>query len=292
MVGQRLRERVASRRVIIADGALGTELHKVGLPSGVPPELWNEQRPYAVSAVHRSYVEAGSELLLTNSFGANPVKLERLGLEREAATLSVQAARLCVEAAEGLFVLGSIGPTGRLLKPWGELTECKAVQAFSLQASALAEGGVDGLILETFYSLTELEIALEQVLKETTLPVGCSMSFDARGNTIMGEPVEALLGLAHQVNRERLLFVGANCSVGPEGMDELCRRLCRAAEVPVWVKPNAGTPQLGEQGTAYPTSPKEFSQRALAWVNIGARVVGGCCGTTPAHIRCVAEVLR
>ncbi len=292
MAADRLTDLFTLPTTLVADGALGTELQNRGLPAGAPPELWNEERPAAVLAVHEAYVQCGSDILLTNSFGASPWRLKQLGLASKARRLSMLAAKLCRNAAGELPVLGSIGPTGTLLQPWGEVSPAEAQEAFALQAEALAEGGVDGLLLETFFDLRELEFALAAVLEHSKLPVGCSMSFDSRGNTIMGASVEAFVDMVQSKGADRLLFLGANCSLGPEEMDAVCAKLCRASCKPVWVKPNAGSPNLCGDRTVYPASPAEFGRRARTWAMMGAKAVGGCCGTTPAHIRQIVEVLR
>ncbi|MFO8033855.1 MAG: homocysteine S-methyltransferase family protein [Candidatus Bipolaricaulota bacterium] len=291
MTDNRLEKLLECPGPLIADGALGTELQAKGLPQGTPPELWNEARPDAVIAVHASYIEAGSELLLTNSFGANPVKLERMALREKARDLSIAAARLCRQAAEHRPVLGSMGPMGALLAPLGGLSRQTAHEAFAVQAKALAEGGVDGIVLETFYDLQELELALDAALEHTEVPIGCSMTFDSKGKSIMGNSVEDFVERIRAKASWRVMFVGANCSLGTEEMGHLCSRLCPLADVPVWIKPNAGKPRLTAEGPTYPTGPDEFGRQAQNWVQMGAQVIGGCCGTNPAHIRHAAEAL-
>jgi len=278
--------------VVLGDGALGTALQGLGLPSGVPPEVWNRERPDAVETVHRSYADAGSQVLLTNSFRGNAVALERAGLGSEAPSLSRRAAGICRAVAPGRVVLGSMGPTGTLLAPLGGLSPERARNAFAEQAGALAAGGVDGIVLETFYDLRELELAFAAVLESTDLPVGCCMTFDRRGTTIMGTSVEAFVSALEGKGDRRLAFVGANCSLGPEDMLGVCERLCQAARLPVWIKPNAGRPQVVDGRTEYPTSPEAFAEEARVWVDQGAKVIGGCCGTTPDHVRRLAEVLE
>ncbi len=291
MAADRLRLLLALPRALIADGALGTELQARGLRGGESPEEWNESHPEAVLAVHRGYAEAGSDILLTNSFGANPVRLSRAGLQSKSAALSKRAAELCRCAAEERVVLGSMGPTGALLEPWGNLSAREAQDAFSLQGEALATGGVDGIVLETFFDLRELELAVDAVLESTDLPVGVCMSFHSSGHTIMGASVEAFAGRMRSKASERLLFLGANCSLGPEGMSSVCAALRRATSASVWVKPNAGKPRVMGETTVYPAEPHQFALAARNWVALGAKVVGGCCGTTPSHISRIVEVL-
>lgn len=287
-----LRCLLESPGVRVADGAMGTALQHMGLPAGDPPELWNETRPEAVRSVHRSYAEAGSEILLTNSFGGNRIKLEARGLQGKCASLCRRAAELCRLEAEDRVVLGSIGPTGLLLIPFGELKEEQAITAFAEQARSLAQGGVDGLILETFYDPRELELALRASLEHTDLQVGCCMTFDARGRTVMGTSVAEFVSRVSETGTTRVAFVGANCSLGPEAMEAVCAELHRSAQRPVWIKANAGLPQLIEERTVYPSHPESFAHHAGRWVEAGAKVVGGCCGTTPDHIRKLVEEVR
>ncbi|MGC9530075.1 MAG: homocysteine S-methyltransferase family protein [Candidatus Bipolaricaulaceae bacterium] len=283
---------LALPRAVVADGAMGTALQELGLPPGCPPELWNLRRPAAVAAVHRGYVAAGAELVLTNTFGASRVKLARAGWGHAAPELCRRGAELAREAAgQNAAVLGSLGPTGQLLRPWGQLAREAARAAFAEQARALAEGGVTGLVLETFYALEELTAALEAALDCTTLPLVCSMSFTERGNTIMGTSVEEFVHAVEGLAGGRVVAVGANCSVGPAAMADLVSRLQAATQVAVWAKPNAGQPQLAGERTLYPTGPAEFAAAAHTWLAAGAKVVGGCCGTTYEHIRCLAEVV-
>ncbi len=264
----------------------------MGLPSGEPPELWNEAHPEAVRTVHRGYVEAGSEILLTNSFGGNRIKLGARGLQDKCAFLCRRAAELCRMEASHHAVLGSIGPTGALLAPLGELHEGQVTATFTEQASALAQGGVDALILETFYDLRELELALAAILEHTELQVGCCMTFDARGRTVMGASVPDFVAAMAKQDLDRVAFLGANCSLGPDAMQSVCAELCRCAPIPVWIKPNAGIPQLIEERTVYPSDPETFAQHTRRWVEAGAKVVGGCCGTTPEHIRKLTQEVR
>ncbi len=288
----RLRCLLESPGVRVADGAMGTALQHMGLPAGDPPELWNGTRPRAIRAVHRGYVEAGSEILLTNSFGGNRIKLGSRGLQAKCTLLCRRAAELCRLEAEHRVVLGSIGPTGMLLAPLGELKPEYATAVFAEQATALAQGGVDGLILETFYDLRELELALRASLENTDLEVGCCMTFDARGRTVMGTSVAEFVAAVSGYATERVAFVGANCSLGPETMETVCAELCRSARIPVWIKANAGLPQLIEERTVYLSHPETFARHARRWADAGAKAVGGCCGTTPEHIRKLVEEVK
>ncbi|HAF70798.1 MAG: Homocysteine S-methyltransferase [Acetothermia bacterium 64_32] len=277
---------------ILLDGAMGTRLMELGLPPGMPPELLNEEAPDAVLEVHRSYIAAGSQVILTNSFGANRRKLARLGLGDRAAGLATRAAELA-RGAGGRVVLGSIGPVGELLRPLGKLTLEEAQEAYVEQAVALARGGVDGLLLETFFDLEELKAALRGVVAATGLPVLCSMSFGAKGKTMMGVSVERFVREIEGLGEERVVAVGANCGAGPKEMEAIAEGLCAAAgRLPVLVKPNAGRPELVDGRTVYQTPPGEFARSAGKWLRAGVKLVGGCCGTTAEHIRALAELIE
>lgn len=274
------------------DGAMGTRLMELGFPPEMPPELLNEETPEAVLEVHRSYIAAGSQVILTNSFGANRRKLARLGLGDRAAGLATRAAELA-RGAGGRVVLGSIGPVGELLRPLGKLTLEEAQEAYVEQAVALARGGVDGLLLETFFDLEELKAALRGVVAATGLPVLCSMSFGAKGKTMMGVSVERFVREIEGLGEERVVAVGANCGAGPKEMEVIAESLCAAAgRLPVLVKPNAGRPELVDGRTVYQAPPGEFARSAGKWLQAGVKLVGGCCGTTAEHIRALAELIQ
>ena len=294
MVGNLLLELLKHKRPLLADGAMGTRLLEMGLPSGTPPELWNEQAPDAVLQVHKSYIEAGSDIILTNSFGASRRKLARLGLADKAASLARRAAELAREAAgDRAAVLGSIGPTGELLKPLGKLTLKEARESYAEQAQALAQGGVDALILETFFDLEELKAALVAALQATDLPISCSMTFGAGGKTMMGVSVERFAREIETLGEERIVLLGANCGAGPKEMETIAESLCAAAKrLPVLAKPNAGQPKLVEGRTVYEASLRDFAESARSWIRAGVKVVGGCCGTTAEYIKALAEVVK
>lgn len=277
---------------LVADGAMGTRLLDMGLPAGTPPELWVEERPEIVVQVHKGYLAAGAEIILTNSFGANRYKLGKYGLAQKGPRLAEEAATLARGAGEKAVVLGSIGPTGALLWPLGKLTLAEAREAYTEAAVALARGGVDAIHLETFFSLGELKAALLGVLAATELPISCSMTFEKKGVTIMGDPVEAFAAEIGPLGEGRVVMLGANCGTGPVEAEGLVERLCAATHLPVLVKPNAGQPKLVGNRTVYDVSPEAFAASARRWLGAGAKVVGGCCGTTEAHIRALAEVVR
>jgi 5-methyltetrahydrofolate--homocysteine methyltransferase len=251
-----------------------------------------EEQPEIVLRVHKGYLAAGADIILTNSFGANRYKLGKYGLAQRAAALAEKAAILARGAGEKAVVLGSIGPTGALLRPFGKLTLAEAQEIYAEAAVALARGGVDAIHLETFFFLGELEAALLGVLAATELPISCSMTFEKKGATIMGNPVEAFAVEIEALGEGRVVMLGVNCGTGPVEAEYLVERLCAATQLPVLVKPNAGQPKLVGNRTVYDVSPEAFAASARRWLQAGAKVVGGCCGTTDAHIRALAEVVK
>jgi len=277
--------------VLIADGAMGTMLQQAGLPRRVPPERWNLENPAAVQQVGRNYVEAGAQLILTNTFGGSRIRLNKDQLGDQVGEINRAAARLAREAAGGrALVLGDMGPTGDLLKPVGPLDYADAVDAFAEQAAALAEGGVDALLIETMSDLQEARAAVEGARRATDLPVLVTFSFDTHGRTMMGlKPAQA----AKEIWALGVAAVGANC--GRTLSETLAAIQAMRQAVPgaaLMAKPNAGLPRVeGENETVYDVSPAEMADYALKFAGEGVKIFGGCCGSTPAHIRAVAERL-
>ncbi len=270
---------------VILDGAWGTQLQARGLPVGACPDEWNLSHPADVEAVARAYVEAGSQIILTNTFGANPITLERHGLADKTVAINRAGVEISKRAAAGQsLVFASIGPTGVMLMMGTKKPE-EVRSAFLVQAQTLAEAGADGLVIETMSDL-----ALEAA-KTTGLPVVVCMTFDSgknRDRTMMGTTPEQA---AQQLSAAGADVIGANCGAGPENYVSICQRLKAATDQPVWVKPNAGLPEVVDGRTVYRISPQEFAECALKLVEAGASFIGGCCGTTPDFIRAVRNVL-
>ncbi len=292
-------EALAQRRPLLADGATGTMLQRMGLPVGQPPEQWTLTNPEAVRDLARQYAEAGSDLVYTNTFGANRIRLKRFGLDNHVAELNrlaVQLAREGISQArrpEGAslpFVVASIGPTGELLEPFGDLTVEEAQEAFTEQAASLAEAGVDAFVCETFSDLSEALACLRAVQSVATVPIFVSLSFEENGRTMMGvSPEEA----ANRLLDAGATVVGANCSVGPEVVERVMQAMKAARpDALLLAKPNAGKPQLVEGKVVYPVTPDEMATFALRMKNLGVAVIGGCCGTTPAHVAAMATALK
>jgi len=284
---------LSSGRVLVADGATGTILQSMGLEPGIAPELWNVEMPDAVRACHRAYLEAGAQILLTNTFGGNRLKLERMGgLGDHVAGLNRAAAELArVEMGTQAYIAGDIGPTGDLMAPYGLLGYDEAVSVFAEQAKALTEGGVDLIWVETMSDLNEAAAALEGAAQVTDLPVFCAMSFTRAGRTMMGvSPTQAL---------ERLLpmgaaGIGANCGEGMEpavaALAEMRSALDEISDSSSFLiaKPNAGLPHLEQGETVFDLGPAEMAAYVAQFLELGVQIIGGCCGSTPAHIAAIA----
>jgi 5-methyltetrahydrofolate--homocysteine methyltransferase len=283
-------DKLASGAVLLADGATGTMLQAAGLPTGLPGEAWVLERPEEILALHRAYLAAGSQLILTSTFGGTRPRLQRAGIEARVPEINRRAAELAREAAgDEVYVGGDIGPTGEMMQPLGSLTYDRAVEVFSEQAAALAAGGVDCIYVETMSALDEARAAVSGARQATDLPVFCTFSFDTRGRTNMGvtpaQAAEAMAGLGAAA-------VGANCGHAPEDVLEILPQIRQA--VPglfLIAKPNAGIPRLVKRQVVYDAGPERMAELAREYVALGASVVGACCGSSPQHIAAIGRVL-
>jgi 5-methyltetrahydrofolate--homocysteine methyltransferase len=288
----KLTELLAKKQTLISDGAWGTQLALRGLAAGVAPESWNLEKPDEVGAVAAGYVAAGADIILTNSFGGTRFKLEKSGLAGQLEELNRRAAELSREAAaDAALVLASLGPTGEFMAPLGLITEAEMVQAFAEQARALAHGGADALVIETMTDLGEARAALKGAKAATGLEVVVCMTFEqgpAGYATMMGvKPEQA----AEELTAAGADVVGANCGAGIENMIEIVRLMKPVTSLPIWAKANAGLPELINGQTVFKQSPADFAAAGPQLVSAGASIVGGCCGTTPEHIRALKEAL-
>lgn len=276
---------------VVTDGAWGTELQARGLPPGEIPDAWNLTHPEHVIAVAGAYVEAGSQVILTNTFGANRLRLSGHSLEREVAAINHRGVELSRQAAKGRArVFASIGPTGRLLMD-GCTSAGELEAAYAEQAAALASAKPDALVIETMSDLDEARIALASA-KSTGLPVVVCLVFDSgaeKDRTMMGTTPEQA---AAELRAAGADVVGANCGVGIESYVKTCRRLRAAFGGPIWIKPNAGLPQLVGGRPVYRTTPEQFAALAPALVEAGASFIGGCCGTNPDFIRALVKRVK
>ena len=283
-------DRLLADGPVVADGAWGTQLQAAGLAPGETPDIWNLTRPGAVEAVARAYVDAGSRVILTNTFRANRLALQREGLADRAAAINRAGVEISRRAADGrALVFASLGPSGRMLAA-GDVTESQLADAFTAQAAALAEAGADALLLETMADLEEAAIAIAAA-RRTGLPVAVSLVFDSgrqRDRTMMGATPEIA---AARLTAAGADILGANCGRGIAGYVEICRRMHAATGRPIWIKANAGLPELVDGRTVYTTTADEFASYAPALVQAGAAFLGGCCGTSPAFIRALRRRL-
>jgi homocysteine S-methyltransferase len=285
-----LRDLIADRRVHLFDGAMGTMLYAKGVFINVCYDELNLKAPDLVQEIHQAYVKAGAEILETNTFGANPVKLGHYGLVEETYAINRRAAELA-RAAGGAraLVAGAIGPLGIRLEPFGETSRVEAFELFKTQAQGLLEGGVHGFVLETFSDLDEIHEALRAVRAISDLPVFAQMTIQEDGATAYGHDPESLARALDEYGAD---VIGLNCSVGPQGMLEAIERMARVTSRPLSAQPNAGLPRQVGDRKIYMASPEYTGEYAKRLVEAGARFVGGCCGTTPEHIKTVAAYVQ
>jgi 5-methyltetrahydrofolate--homocysteine methyltransferase len=288
-VGQKFVDRLKTGEILIADGATATNYQQMGMVIGVAPEEWIFDQPEKVLDLHRAFIEAGSDIILTNTFGATSLRLRETRYAGRASDVNHAAVALAREAASrssGVLVAGSMGPTGMLMEPLGELTPTAAADAYAEQAAALSEGGVDLLLLETFFALDEALAAIEGVRRSSALPLVVSFSFDRGTRTMMGlSPARVI----EAIGPLDIAAIGANCGRSLEDMEQVVREFVAVtAGLPLWIKPNAGLPSMVGDIARYDMGPSEMAEFAGRFIEAGAQVVGGCCGTSPEHVRAIA----
>jgi methionine synthase I (cobalamin-dependent) len=279
-----------SERILIYDGSKGFMLQQMGMKGGECPELWNVTHPEKVMEIYRMYKDAGADVIQTNTFQGSRVQLEKYSLGEKTYELNYEGARLArqVMGKDG-FVAGSVGPLGKLFEPSGELTFDDAYEAFALQVKALADGGVDVINLETFTDIAEIRAALIASIETAGLPVICSMAFEQNGRTLMGtDPFNAAVTLKSL----GASMAGTNCSCGPEQQLDILKEMSRVGGIYLSVKPNAGLPEMVDGRTVYRETPERFAEISLEYVKYGAKLIGGCCGTTPEHIKAISAALK
>ena len=279
---------IQSGKILIADGATGSNLQMRGLPDGKSGEAWVLENPQAILTLANDFIAAGAEILLTCTFGASRLHLANMGLDAECEQINLTAAKLARQAAEssGAFVAGSIGPTGQMLDPYGPLAAADAEATFAEQARFLAAGGVDLIVIETQFDLGEAAAAVRGVRSVCDLPLVCSFSYDRGTRTMMGvSPAKA----ARALHESGVDLLGINC--GRSLADNLAalRELQAVTSLPIWFKPNAGLPVTDDLGNVvYQTTPQQMADAVPAWIAAGAQVIGGCCGTSPEHLSAIA----
>ena len=285
------------QKTLVMDGAMGTMLQQYGLKAGECPETFNIANPDAVKKIHTSYLEAGADIILTNTFGANGLKLQKYGLRDQLSEINIKSAELAKAAIKDfqkicpvpLFVAGSIGPTGEILEPYGTVKQEEVLKAYQEQVNALTSTGVDFILLETFYNLDEIKIALKAVKENSNSPVLASMSFDESLRTIYGITPEKAIEVLFQEGTDG---VGANCGSGPDVLYKVVAKMREIADAPLLVKPNAGIPYLENGKEVYPVTPQEMAEYTEKYIQLRINIIGGCCGTTPEHIRAIAKTVK
>lgn len=290
----RLTELLAQKPVLLADGATGTNLFEMGLMSGDPPEMWNLDHPDRIHTLHQSFVDAGADIILTNSFGGNRRRLALHKLDGRVKELNAAAARNARQVADGagrpVVVAGSVGPTGDLFQPLGPLTEDEAVEIFVEQIEGLKEGGADVIWIETMSAAEEMRAAAKAAVK-AGMPYTVTASFDTAGKTMMGIPPSAMPEVAGGVNPNPVA-VGANCGVGASDLLVSVLSMTEAnPDVVVIAKANAGIPQFHGDHIHYSGTPELMANYARLAIDAGARIIGGCCGTSPAHLAAMRQAI-
>jgi 5-methyltetrahydrofolate--homocysteine methyltransferase len=280
---------------VLADGATGTNLFRAGLETGYPPELWNVERPEDITALHTSFIDAGSQLILTNSFGGTAHRLRLHAADDRVGELNLAAAKLARQAADDgrdrygheIVVAGSIGPTGELFEPMGALDHADALAAFTEQAEALAAGGVDLLWIETMSSLEEVKAAIEAA-SAVGLPAASCMTFDTAARSMMGVTPADFASKSIGFGAD---YVGANCGIGPAELLHSVSEIITTASVPVIAKGNCGIPAYLDGAIHYHGTPELMADYACLARDAGVRIIGGCCGTTPDHVAAMRAAL-
>lgn len=292
MTTNRFLERLNSDEILVLDGATGTNLQRRGLPSGMPSDLWVLDNPAAVRQLHADFLAAGSDIILTNTFGSSRLHLGHAGLAGRFEETNRRAVELLREVVQGTPALaaGSLGPLGEMLQPFGTLSEADAERYYAEQAQILSDAGVDLLVIETQFDLTEALAAVRGARSVTDLPLVCSFSYDRGSRTMMGvKPAQMAQALAGS----GVAALGINCGRSLEENLKALRELRQATGLPIWFKPNAGLPRTDEAGALrYDVTPEMMAAQVPLWVEAGARMVGGCCGTSPEHLKAIAQAVK
>lgn len=280
-------------QTIVADGATGTNLQKKGIKPGTPPEELVFDQPDLLLELETAFVDAGADILLTCTFGGTRLRMKESKYVERVPEINARATELARQAASsriGVLVAGSMGPTGLLLKPYGPLTPEEAFTAYQEQARALSAGGVDFLVIETHFAFDEADAAFNAARSVTDLPVVVSFSYDRGLRTMMGvKPAQVI----KRYKDMGAALVGANCGTSLENMEKIAEEYaCAEPGFPLWIKPNAGLPRMEGETTVFDVTPEQMAEFAQKFTVLGARVVGGCCGSTPEHIAALAHAVK
>jgi 5-methyltetrahydrofolate--homocysteine methyltransferase len=280
-------------RGVLLDGGMGTELIKRGFPQGACPESWNKEKPEVVKEIHKSYFDAGSDVVLTNSFGGSRIKLASHGMDERCYDLNLAAATIANEVKpEGKFVAGSMGPTGKFLKPQGEFSEEEFEEAYAEQAKGLSDGKVDFLLIETQYDLKEALCAIKGAEKASDVPIFVTLTFNLtpRGYfTLMGNSVDQCV---EELEGQEVPVIGSNCTLNSAEMVDLIKLFREKTDLPLIAQANAGKPDLSTEGeVTYSQAMEDYVSYIPQMIENGANLVGGCCGTDPDYIKRMAELV-
>jgi 5-methyltetrahydrofolate--homocysteine methyltransferase len=292
MSSNRFLERLLSGEILVLDGATGTNLQRRGLPVGVPSDMWVMDNPAAVTQLHTDFLSAGSDILLTNTFGSSRLHLQHAGLAERFEASNRQAVALLRQVVAGSSTLigGSMGPLGEMLQPYGTLAEEDALKAYAEQARVLSAAGVDLLVIETQFDLNEAKAAIRGAQSATDLPLVCSFSYDRGTRSMMGvKPAQ----MGKDLTEMGVAALGINCGRSLEDNYKALQELRAVTTLPLWFKPNAGLPHNDEAGNlVYDVTPEMMAAQVPQWITAGARLVGGCCGTSPEHLRAIAAAAK
>ncbi len=288
-----LSDLLAGGGTVLADGATGTQMFKLGLGDGAPPETWNDTMPDKVTLVHQQYIDAGAQIILTNTFGGTTFRLKLHNLQDRSAELNEKGAAIAKKAAESasqpVFVAGSIGPTGEIMKPMGNMSFEEAVESFAIQAKGLHDGGADLFWIETMSDLDEVKAAVEGIRQVSDRPICATMTFDTKGRTMMGVTPQ---NAARTMNEWDLFAFGANCGNGIDEIEMVVDLMHK--EVPdarLVAKSNAGMPQWINNELKYDGTPEAMAEYAQRIRTLGASIIGGCCGSAPEHVLAMRKAL-
>jgi 5-methyltetrahydrofolate--homocysteine methyltransferase len=280
------------KNLLVSDGATGTNLIQRGLPQGMTAEEWVLDNPEKILQLHTDFINAGSDIILTSTFGGSRIRLEQSSLADRFIDVNSDAVAIAKEASKNTSVLiaGSIGPLGHMLKPLGPLDAKDAEIYYRDQANVLVESNVDILLIETQFDLAEALIGVNAALSAGNLPVICSFSFDRGTKTMMGVSPSKF---AQEIGKTGVASLGINCGKSLEDNLNALKELADATDLPVWFKPNAGLPKLTNDGKpVYDVTPEIMASHVESWIESGARIIGGCCGTSPDHLSAIAEIVH
>lgn len=279
------------KKILVSDGAWGTELLKKGFQSGSCPELWNLEKPDEIYSIAKTYIDAGSDIISTNSFGASKIKLEHFGLSDSTYQINKKAAEISKSAANEKLVMGSVGPSGKFLMS-GEITVDDLHQSFSEQLKGLLDGGVDAILFETFYDLDELNVGIETIRELSNIPIICSLTFNKNSEgefyTLMGN---SILEVYSFLIDKGVDLVGVNCGNGYFDSIEIVKQIKEYfSESKILVQPNAGLPEIISGQLVYSETPEKIIPAIKIFLEMGVSIIGGCCGTTNEHIKKIKEL--